>query len=78
MPDKPSGEVSKAIDLKFNFTPRGMRRTYQDLARAAGIHDSRAISGHATPAMQLHYSTARGSEVKEALAKSASPARSLR
>ncbi len=69
--DKPFDEVSKAIDLAFNFTPRGMRRTYQDLARAAGIHDAvtRAISGHATPAMQLHYSTARGGEVKQALAK---------
>lgn len=69
--DKPFDEVSKAIKLKFNFTPRGMRRTYQDLARAAGIHDAvtRAISGHATPAMQLHYSTARGGEVKQALAK---------
>ena len=69
--DKPFDEVSKAIKLKFNFTPRGMRRTYQDLARAAGIHDSvtRAISGHATPTMQLHYSTARGGEVKQALAK---------
>jgi hypothetical protein len=69
--DKPFDEVSKAIKLPFNFTPRGMRRTYQDLARAAGIHDAvtRAISGHATPAMQLHYSTARGGEVKEALAK---------
>src|SRR5207248_6840960 len=69
--DKPFDEVSKAIGLSFNFTPRGMRRTYQDLARAAGIHDAvtRAISGHATPAMQLHYSTARGGEVKQALAK---------
>lgn len=69
--DKPFDEVSKAIELRFNFTPRGMRRTYQDLARAAGIHDAvtRAISGHATPAMQLHYSTARGGEVKQALAK---------
>lgn len=69
--DKPFDEVSKAIGLKINFTPRGMRRTYQDLARAAGIHDAvtRAISGHATPAMQLHYSTARGGEVKQALAK---------
>jgi hypothetical protein len=26
-------------------------------------------SGHATPAMQLHYSTARGGEVKQGLAK---------
>jgi hypothetical protein len=69
--DKPFEEVSKAIGLPFRFTPRGMRRTYQDLARAAGIHDvvTRAISGHVTPAMQQHYSTARGSEVKQALAK---------
>lgn len=69
--DKPFDEVSKAIGLKINFTPRGMRRTYQDLARAAGVHDAvtRAISGHATPAMQLHYSTANGGEVKQALAK---------
>jgi hypothetical protein len=69
--DKPFDEVSKAISLNFNFTPRGMRRTYQDLARAAGIHDAvtRAISGHATRAMQLHYSTASSGEVKQALAK---------
>lgn len=69
--DKPFDEVAKKIGLSFNFTPRGMRRTYQDLARAAGIHDAvtRAISGHATPAMQLHYSTARGGEVKQALSK---------
>lgn len=69
--DKPFDEVSKALELNFNFTPRGMRRTYQDLAREAGIHDAvtRAISGHATPEMQLHYSTARGDEVKHALAK---------
>ncbi len=69
--DKPFDDVSQAIGLKFNFTPRGMRRTYQDLARAAGIHDAvtRAISGHTTPTMQLHYSTARGGEVKKALAK---------
>ena len=69
--DKPFDEVSKAIGLKFNFTPRGMRRTYQDLARAAGIHDAvtRMIFDHATPTMQLHYSTARGDEVKDALAK---------
>jgi len=76
--DKPFDEVSKAIKLPFNFTPRGMRRTYQDLARAAGIHDAvtRAISGHATPAMQLHYSTARGGEVKDALARVAQMATS--
>lgn len=68
--DKPFEEVRLAIGLPYRFTPRGMRRTYQDLARAAGVHDAvtRAISGHATPAMQLHYSTARGAEVRAALA----------
>ena len=69
--DKPFDQISKAVGLKFNFTPRGMRRTYQDLARAAGIHDAvtRAISGHQTQEMQLLYSTARGGEVKQALSK---------
>jgi hypothetical protein len=69
--DKPFAAVCEKIKLAYRFTPRGMRRTYQDLARAAGIHDAvtRAISGHATTEMQLHYSTARGSEVKQALAK---------
>jgi len=68
--DKPFEQVRRAIGLPYRFTPRGMRRTYQDLARAAGVHDAvtRAISGHATPAMQLHYSTARGNEVRSALA----------
>jgi hypothetical protein len=36
---------------------------------ATTIAVTRAISGHATPAMQLHYSTAHGGEVKQALAK---------
>lgn len=36
-----------------SFTPRGMRRRYQVLARAAGVHDAetRAISGHVTQTM---------------------------
>ncbi len=69
--DKPFHAVSEVIELGYNFTPRGMRRTYQDLARAAGIHDvvTRAISGHATPEMQHRYSTPRGDEVKHALSK---------
>jgi hypothetical protein len=48
-----------------------MRRTYQDLARALGIHDAvtRAISGHATVEMQMRYSTARSHEVRDALAQ---------
>ncbi len=67
--DKPFEEVCEEIALAIRFTPRGMRRTYQDLARAAGIHDvvTRAISGHATETMQHHYSTARGVEIRDAL-----------
>lgn len=36
-----------------------MRRTFQDLARAAQVNDlvTRAVSGHATEAMHHHYST---------------------
>ena len=69
--DRPFDAVSAAIKLPFNFTPRGMRRTYQDLARALGIHDAvtRAISGHATVEMQMRYSTARSGEVRDALAR---------
>jgi hypothetical protein len=39
--------------------PRGMRRTFQDLCRAAQVSDlvTRSISGHATESMQRHYST---------------------
>jgi|GEM_PF-475386 len=74
--DKPFGNVAAAIKLPFNFTPRGMRRTYQDLARSLGIHDAvtRAISGHATVEMQMHYSTARSNEVRAALSQMSSVA----
>lgn len=51
-------------------TPRAMRRTYQDLARAASMSDvvTRSISGHATPEMQRHYSTVSGEEMRAGLA----------
>jgi hypothetical protein len=69
--DKPLDDVSKLSDFKFNFTPHGRRRTYQDLARAGGSHGAatRAISDHAMQATQLHYSMVRGGEVKDTLAK---------
>ncbi|HEV7554757.1 MAG TPA: hypothetical protein VGO00_04825, partial [Kofleriaceae bacterium] len=52
-------------------TPRAMRRTFQDLARAAKVTDivTRSISGHATPEMQRHYSTVDGKEQRAGLAK---------
>jgi hypothetical protein len=47
------------------------RRTFQDLGRAASVHDFvvRAISGHATTSMQEHYSSVSGDEVRTGLAK---------
>ncbi len=69
--DKPFEEVVTALKLKKRITPRAMRRTFQDLARAAEVKDvvTRAVSGHATEAMQRHYSTVSPIEMKNSLAK---------
>ncbi len=69
--DKPFAEVTKTLGLEKTITPRAMRRTFQDLARAAEVHDvvTRAISGHATETMQRHYSTVSDAEMKQGLGK---------
>ena len=48
-----------------------MRRTFQDLGRAAEVHDLlvRAISGHATREMQDHDSSVAPTEVRAGLAQ---------
>jgi hypothetical protein len=48
-----------------------MRRTFQDLARAANVSDivTRSVSGHATEVMQHHYSTVSADEQRNSLAK---------
>jgi integrase len=63
--------VRRELDLPYAVSPRAMRRTFQDLAREAGVADvvTRAISGHATEAMQRRYSTARAHEVEAGLAR---------
>jgi integrase len=68
---KPFAAVATAIGLKKQVTPKAMRRTFQDLARAAEVKDivTRAISGHATETMQHHYSTVAADEKKLAIAK---------
>lgn len=68
--DKPFAKVAKAIGLRQKITPRGMRRTFQDLARAAEIKDvvTRSISGHLTEGMQEHYSTPAETEQRKGLA----------
>jgi integrase len=69
--DKPFARVSREIGLAFELTPMGMRRTFNDLARQAHVHDIviRSITGHLTPEMQVKYSTANAAEQRQAIAK---------
>jgi len=68
--DKPFRAVARTMGLKKRITPRGMRRTFQDVCRAAAVGDlvTRSISGHATEAMQRHYSTVALEEQRRGLA----------
>lgn len=68
---KPFREVGRELKLGFMFTPRGMRRTFNDLARTARIEAvvTRSISGHLTEEMQNHYSTVRGPEQREGISR---------
>lgn len=69
--DKPFAAVSTAIGLRFTLSPRGMRRTFQDLARDAGVEKNvrKAVCGHATDEMSDHYSTVRLEEMRAAVSK---------
>lgn len=69
--NKPFAVVSEEIGLGYAFTQRGMRRTFNDLCRAARVEDivTRSISGHLTERMQHHYSTVRGDEQRASIAK---------
>jgi len=68
---KPIVAIAKAANIKKHLSPYFMRRTFQDLCRAAQLHDfvTRAISGHATVEMQQLYSSVAGSEIRSGLAK---------
>jgi integrase len=69
--NKPFAAVSEAIELGYPFTQRGMRRTFNDLMRAAQVEAivTRSISGHLTERMQDHYSTVSGAEQRASIAK---------
>jgi integrase len=58
----PSGVPSRDEGARWSLklTPKCMRRTFNDLARQARVHDIvlRSISGHLTETMQERYSTA--------------------
>ena len=69
--NKPFEDVAEQIKLGKSFTPRGLRRTFNDLARAARVEAiiTRSISGHATERMQHHYSTVNASEQRAGIAR---------
>lgn len=69
--DKPFKDVGDAIGLAFRLTPKGMRRTFKDLARLAGVtkEASMAVSGHQTEAMHEHYQTVASEEMRTELGK---------
>jgi len=69
--DKPIRRIAKAAGITKHLSAKFMRRTFQDLGRAADVHDLvvRAISGHATRQMQDHYSSVAPVEVRNGLAK---------
>jgi hypothetical protein len=67
---KPFNNVAKALGLTKRITPKAMRRSFKDIARAAGVEAvvRKAVSGHATDRMEQHYSTAGAGEKKAAVA----------
>jgi integrase len=69
--NKPFADAADAIELGKAFTQRGLRRTFNDLARAAAIESivTRSISGHLTERMQHHYSTVAPAEQRESIAR---------
>lgn len=69
--DKPIRRIARAAGIAKHLSAKFMRRTFQDLGRAADVHDLvvRAISGHTTRQMQHHYSSVAPVEVRDGLAK---------
>jgi integrase len=69
--NKPLADVARAIGLNKRFTQCGLRRTFNDLARAAEVQSivTRSISGHLTQQMQQHYSTVNADEQRESIGK---------
>jgi len=68
---KPFADVEAQMKLKKHITPKGMRRTFQDLARAAAVERlvQQAICGHYTDEMTELYSTVSHDEMRSALGK---------
>jgi integrase len=60
----------KAAKIEKHFTVHGLRRTFNDLARRAGVDAivTRSITGHVTEQMREHYSTVGLDEKQAAVA----------
>jgi integrase len=69
--NKPFADVAETIGLGKRFTQCGLRRTFNDLARAAKVEAivTRSISGHETDRTQEHYSTVHGSEQRDGISR---------
>lgn len=61
--------VGRLVGLSKKFTPRGMRRTFNDLMRIAKVEAivTKSISGHLTDRMREHYSTVTPDEQRESI-----------
>jgi hypothetical protein len=68
---KPFNAIAKAMNLTKQISPKAMRRSFQDAMREAEVANVvvRSISGHLTEQMQQRYSTARGHEQEQAIAR---------
>jgi hypothetical protein len=68
---KAFAKVGRLIGLKKRFTPSGMRRTFNDLARVANVEAvvTKSISGHLTERMREHYSTVSPAEQRESIGR---------
>jgi integrase len=68
---KPFARIGALIGLGMHFTPSGLRRTFNDLARAAQVESlvTRSISGHLTDRMREHYSTVTPVEQRESIGR---------
>lgn len=60
---------AKAAKIEGRFTPHGLRRTFNDLARRAGVDAvvTKAITGHVTEQMREHYSSVALDEKRAAI-----------
>jgi len=63
--------VAERIGLGKKFTQRGLRRTFNDLARNANVEGlvTKSISGHLTDRMKDHYSTVSAAEQSEGIGR---------